>query len=229
VTGVVLVVAKAPVPGLAKTRLCPPATPRQAAAIAAAALLDTLAAVRATRSVTPVLAYAGRFAEAERAAEIRAALAGWEVIPQRGNGLGERLARAHLDTAATLPGRPVLVIATDTPQVTPRLLAAALRRLATADAVLGPATDGGWWALGLHDPRHATVLRDVPMSTPRTGELTGRALAARGLRVAGLPSLSDVDTWGTAVAVAASLPGSRFATAVGTVAASESVRFVRQP
>jgi glycosyltransferase A (GT-A) superfamily protein (DUF2064 family) len=47
VTGILLVAAKAPVAGLVKTRLCPPATPRQAAAVAAAALLDTLAAVRA--------------------------------------------------------------------------------------------------------------------------------------------------------------------------------------
>jgi uncharacterized protein len=216
-TGVVLVVAKAPVPGLAKTRLCPPATPRQAAAVAAAALLDTLAAVRATRSVTPVLAYTGRFAEAERAAEIRAALSGWHLVGQRGNGFCERLAHAHLDAAAALPGRPVLQIGMDTPQVTPLLLDTALRRLAGADAVLGPAADGGWWALGLRDPRHATVLRDVPMSTPQTGQLTRQALAGRGLRLADLPILSDVDTWDTAVAVAASLRGSRFATTVAAV------------
>jgi uncharacterized protein len=211
---VVLVVAKAPVAGLAKTRLCPPATPRRAAAIAAAALLDTLDAVAGLPSVRPVLAYTGRLADAEAACEIRAALTGWHLVAQRGDGLGERLAYAHADAAAAFPGQPVLQIGMDTPQVRPDLLGAALHRLADTDGVLGMAADGGWWALGLRDPRHATALRDVPMSTTDTGRLTRLALAARGLYPADLPVLSDVDTWDDAVAVAESVPGTRFASAV---------------
>jgi uncharacterized protein len=211
---VVLVVAKAPVAGLAKTRLCPPATPRQAATIAAAALLDTLDAVAGVPCVRPMLAYTGRFADAEAAYEIRAALAGWCLVPQRGNGFGERLACAHADAAALFPGQPVLQIGMDTPQVRPALLSTALRRLAGTDAVLGMATDGGWWALGLRDPAHATALREVPMSTPDTGRLTRMALTGQGLRVAELPVLSDVDTWDDALTVAAAVPGSHFATAL---------------
>lgn len=203
---VLLVVAKAPVPGQVKTRLCPPATPRQAAAIAAAALLDTLDAAAATPLVLPVLAYAGRFAD-----DIRAALAGWCLVPQRGDGLADRLANAHADVARLYPGHPVLQIGMDTPQVRPGLLSAALHRLAGADAVLGPAADGGWWALGLRDPRHATALRRVPMSTPDTGRLTRSALAGLGLRIADLPVLSDVDTWSDALTVAADAPDTRFA------------------
>jgi glycosyltransferase A (GT-A) superfamily protein (DUF2064 family) len=214
---VVLVVAKAPVPGLAKTRLCPPATPRQAAAIAAAALLDTLDAVRATPGVTPVLAYAGKLAGAERAGEIRAALDGWRRIRQRGATFAERLAHAHADAAALAPGRAVLQIGMDTPQVRPPALAAALDRLAGADAVLGPAADGGWWALGLRDPGHAAALRAVPMSTADTGRATRAALTARGLRVAAAPTLSDVDVWEDALAVADAVPGSRFAAAVAVL------------
>jgi rSAM/selenodomain-associated transferase 1 len=209
-----LVVAKAPVPGLAKTRLCPPATPVQAARVAAGALLDTLAAVRATRHVAPVLAYAGDLDAAERAEEIRLALAGWTVLRQRGDGFGERLAHAHHDAGARWPGRPVLQIGMDTPQVTPELLAASARRLSTADAVLGPARDGGWWALGLRDPRHAAVLRHVPMSTADTGRLTRLALTTAGLRVEELPTLSDVDTWTDALAVAATVPDGYFAAGV---------------
>ena len=74
----------------------------------------------------------------------------------------------------------------DTPQVTPELLGA-LRpaRLTDADAVLGPAVDGGWWALGLRDRAHARVLASVPMSTPDTGRLTLAAL--RRARPAGGP------------------------------------------
>ncbi|GIF75249.1 TIGR04282 family arsenosugar biosynthesis glycosyltransferase [Asanoa siamensis] len=206
---VLLVMAKAPVPGAVKTRLCPPATPPEAARVAAAALLDTLETVRAVPGVIPVLACAGTWRSD--------ALAGWTVLPQRGAGLGERLANAHRDAAQAYPGRPVLQIGMDTPQVGPDRLAAAAARLDGADAVLGRAADGGWWALGLHDARHAAVLRAVPMSTPDTGRLTLAALAGRGLRVAPLPVLRDVDEWPDALAVAAEVPGSRFERAVGLV------------
>jgi glycosyltransferase A (GT-A) superfamily protein (DUF2064 family)/SAM-dependent methyltransferase len=211
---VVLVIAKAPVAGLAKTRLCPPATPGQAAAIAAAALLDTLEAVSNVPSVRPVLAYTGPFADAEAALEIRTALTGWRLMPQRGKSFGERLANAHADTATLFPGRPVLQIGMDTPQVRPGLLGDALHRLADTDAVLGMAADGGWWALGLRDPMHAGALRDVPMSTPDTGRLTRLALSERRLRTASLPVLSDVDTWQDALVVAKAAPDTRFAAAL---------------
>lgn len=110
--------------------------------------------------------------EAEDAAELTAALVGWPVLEQRGVGLGDRLANAYAEVAAAYPGRPVLQIGMDTPQVTPARLATAVRRLRAADAVLGRARDGGWWSLGLRDPRHATVLRAVRMSTPDTGRDT---------------------------------------------------------
>ncbi|MGN9777005.1 TIGR04282 family arsenosugar biosynthesis glycosyltransferase [Micromonospora sp. H33] len=214
---VLLVVAKAPVPGAVKTRLCPPATPGQAARVAAAALRDTLDAVAATHGVTPVLALHGRFADGEDAAALRAALAGWTVLPQRGAGLGDRLAAAYADVAAAYPGRPVLQIGMDTPQVSPALLGAAARRFPGAEALLGPAADGGWWALGLREPRHAAVLRDVPMSTPETGRRTVAALVGRGLRVEPLPVVRDVDEWADALAVAAVVPDSRFARQVAAV------------
>lgn len=208
---VLLVLAKAPVPGAVKTRLCPPATFDQAARIAAAALRDTLDAVRAVPEVTPVLAVRGSVAEAEDGPGLTAALAGWAVLPQRGGDLGDRLANAYADVAAAWPGRPVLQIGMDTPQLTPALLSAAVRRLGRADAVLGPAVDGGWWALGLRDPRHAAALREVPMSTPRTGRRTRAALDRRGLRTLPLPVLRDVDEWADALAVAAAAPATRFA------------------
>ncbi|KAB1911586.1 DUF2064 domain-containing protein [Micromonospora sp. AMSO31t] len=216
---VLLVVAKAPVAGAVKTRLCPPAEPAQAARIAAAALRDTLDAVTATPGVVPVLALAGRFADAEDGPDLAAAAAGWLVLPQRGDDLADRLAHAYADVAAAYPGRPVLQIGMDTPQLTAARLAAAVRRLAATgtDAVLGPAADGGWWALGLHDPRRATALREVPMSTPDTGRLTRAALAGRGLRIGTLPVLRDVDDWTDALAVADLVPTGRFAREVAAV------------
>jgi glycosyltransferase A (GT-A) superfamily protein (DUF2064 family) len=216
---VLLVLAKAPVPGRVKTRLCPPLEPAGAAEVAAAALLDTLAAVRAVPGVTPVLAYAGRLADAVRGAELRAALTGWTLLPQRGRDLAERLAAAHADVAAALPGQPVLQLGMDTPQAGPELLTAAVGALAGRDALLGPATDGGWWALGLRDPADAAALSGVPMSTPATGRLTRAALTGRGLRVGTLPELSDVDDWPTALAVAGVAPAGRYAATVRRLAA----------
>ncbi|WP_199431229.1 TIGR04282 family arsenosugar biosynthesis glycosyltransferase [Qaidamihabitans albus] len=217
-----LVVAKAPVPGLVKTRLCPPATPLQAAELAAAALLDTLDTVLAAPGAVPVVALTGDLGAASRSDEIARTLRRCTMLAQRGDGFGARLANAHADTAAALPGLAVVQIGMDTPQVTPGRLGtvARLLRPGGADAVLGPATDGGWWVLGLRDPRHALALTGVPMSRPDTGSLTRHALEAMGLRTATAPQLSDVDTMADAELVAETAPRGRFATALRAATAA---------
>ncbi|MEU3765509.1 TIGR04282 family arsenosugar biosynthesis glycosyltransferase [Amycolatopsis keratiniphila] len=208
-----LIVAKAPVPGFAKTRLCPPATPEQAAEIAAASLLDTLDAALATPDARVVVAMTGELSEAARGTEIAAVLRKAEVIPQRGEGFDMRLVNAHAD--APRPGESVLQIGMDTPQVTPEVLAQAASR--AEDSVLGPAEDGGWWALGLKDPLHAKTLAGVPMSRDDTGRQTLRALTEAGLSPGHLPKLSDVDTMADARRVAEVAPHGRFARAVAEV------------
>lgn len=224
---ILLVVAKAPVAGLAKTRLCPPATPVQAARIAAASLLRTLRVVLDVPGVRPVVAMTGDLAAAEDSAELRRVLRAMTVIPQRGESFGDRLAHAHQDSAAIHRGLPVVQIGMDTPQVSRRLLADAAGRMsdpAGPDSVLGPATDGGWWALGLRDPLRAAALRAVPMSRPDTGTLTAAAVSRDGRGPEPLAELSDVDTMAVARDVAGRLPGTRFARAV-----DEVVDGARQP
>ena len=206
-----IVLAKTPVPGRVKTRLCPPCTPEQAARVAAAALADTLDTVTSTPAAARVLVVDGD----------HPAPAGWARAVQRGGLLGERLTHAYADTLR--PGVASLLIGMDTPQVSPVLLEEAVERLSAdgTDAVLGGAEDGGWWALGLRDPRHAKVLRHVATSTSQTGTRTLAALRSRGLRVAQLPVLRDVDTATDAHAVAARCPaGSRFALAVAQLVPS---------
>lgn len=202
-----IVLAKSPMAGHAKTRLNPPCTPDEAARLADAALRDTLSAVehaRADRRVVVLDGDPGPWLPS-----------GFELIPQRGAGLDERLAAAFEDA-----GAPSLLIGMDTPQVTPELLDGALDELGRpeVDAVLGPTPDGGWWTIGLRraEPR---VFLGLPMSTPFTCARQVRRLAELGLRWSGLPSLRDVDRFEDAVAVAEAIPGSRFASAVGAVAA----------
>ncbi|WP_082539092.1 DUF2064 domain-containing protein [Pseudonocardia sp. EC080619-01] len=215
----VLVLAKAPEPGLVKTRLCPPATPGQAAGIAAAALLDTLDATTRVPGSATVVALAGDIGRAVRADALRRRLGRTMRIGQCGDALGPRIANAHADVAARWPGLPTVQVGMDTPQLTPALLDEALTRLDRADAALGPAADGGWWAVALRDPTAATLLADVPTSRSDTGERTIAALRAGGLRGAALPELTDVDTMADALAVAEQVPGSRFAAAVGALTA----------
>ncbi len=185
-----LVVAKAPEPGRAKTRLAATVGDVVAAEIAAAALLDTLDAVAAAPAASRVVAMTGDLDAAAGAAEIRQRLQAFTVIPQRGDDFADRLANAHHDAA---DGLPVVQIGMDTPQVTPDMLTDCARRLQEAPAVLGPAADGGWWVLGLRSPAAAECLRTVPMSRPDTGLLTYRALHDMGIAVYPAPQLADFD------------------------------------
>jgi len=212
----ILVVAKAPVPGQAKTRLAPAVGAEAAADLAAAALLDTLdAAIEAAQRIgrePAVVALTGDLADAARSLAIRAALRYCRVIGQRGASFDARLAAAHV-AAAGSDGGPVLQIGMDTPQVDAGLLQRCAAQLSTADAVLGPAEDGGWWLLAVRRAAMAEALRGVVMSSPRTGALSRSALQARGCTVIGAPRLRDVDTIADAQAVAALAPHTRFAAA----------------
>jgi rSAM/selenodomain-associated transferase 1 len=208
-----LVLAKAPQPGRVKTRLCPPCTPEQAADVARAALLDTLDTVDSV----PATVVNRRSLVLDGAASTVDhrdwTLAGWSVFPQLGDSLGDRIAHAFTDTA--LDGVPSVLIGMDTPQVDGALLTLCVAGLSAADAVLGHATDGGWWLLGLREPNHASLLRSVPTSRSDTGARTQDALARAGLRVAVAPTLSDVDTPDDARRVAElCAPDARFARAV---------------
>ncbi|CAM4423847.1 DUF2064 domain-containing protein [Mycobacterium basiliense] len=188
----VLVVAKAPEPGLAKTRLAATVGDQVAAEIAAAALLDTLDAVAAAPVAARVVALTGDLDNAPHAAEIRRRLETFTVIGQRGADFADRLANAHHDAA---DGYPVLQVGMDTPQVSAGLLADCAQRLLETPAVLGLADDGGWWVLGVHTPAAAQCLRTVPMSRPNTGELTLKALRDRGIDVATVQRLADFDVF----------------------------------
>lgn len=194
-----VVMAKAPAPGRAKTRLCPPLAPAEAAAVAEAALADTLQAVAWTPAARRIVALDG--------APGSWLPPGFEVMEQRGASLAERLSNVVTDV-----GQPLLLLGMDTPQLTRALLRAALARLAEpqTDAVLGPSADGGYWTIGLATP-DARVFDGVPMSSPATAVAQRARLRELGLRTVELQSLRDVDTFEDAIAVAGLAPWTRFA------------------
>lgn len=199
-TGTLLVIAKEPRPGRVKTRLQSRFSPREASDLAAAALQDTLAAVWGAQVRHRVLVLEG--------SEGPWLPTGFVVIPQRGDGLDERLASAFEDCASLLDDSgPMLLVGMDTPQLTPALLDV---DWAGADALLGPTEDGGYWCIGLRRPC-AEALVGVPMSTDRTGAEQLDRLRGLGLRVGVLPRLVDVDTPQDAEEVAAAAPATSFA------------------
>lgn len=201
----VLVVAKEPVAGRVKTRLCPPCTPEQAASLAEAALADTLEA-----------------AVSSGADEVAVALDGqpgpWlpsgvRTFAQVNGPFHQRLTAAWAETSG-----PGIQIGMDTPQVTGRLLDAALDALGKPelDAVLGPADDGGWWIIGLPQADNR-VFVDIPMSSEDTGRCQRRRLDQLGYRIGDLPALTDVDHFTDARKVASIAPSTRFASLVRAV------------
>lgn len=210
----IVILAKEPLPGRAKTRLSPTLTPGQAAQVAAAALEDTLNAVRAVD-------VAGRTLALEGSATLLPT-AGFTVIPQVAGDLGARIAGAFRHAHERQP-LPMLLIGMDTPQVTTDLLTGAVELLLAdgTDAVLGLAEDGGWWALGLRQPDDS-LFHGVPMSTSATGRRQADRLSGAGLRARALPVLRDIDHVDDLLAVAALRPDGRLATVVDRLLAAAS-------
>jgi rSAM/selenodomain-associated transferase 1 len=183
-----IVLAKEPVAGRVKTRLCPPCSPEQAAEFATAALVDTFSATSECRADRLVAVFEGDPAEVVPAS--------YEVIPQRTGTLDTRLADAFDDVFAIGDGAdadPTLLIAMDTPQVTADQLDHAFNGLDRHDAVIGMTNDGGFWIIGLNSPNRA-VFEGVPMSTEGTGAAQLARLESLGLTVSVLPTLRDLDT-----------------------------------
>jgi glycosyltransferase A (GT-A) superfamily protein (DUF2064 family) len=209
----VLVMAKAPVPGEAKTRLGARVGHEAAAGLAAACILDTLAvcAEAFPDAALRHVAMAGDLDRAVRKAELREQLNMWTLHEQRGDGFAQRLSNAHLDVARAARA-PVVQIGMDTPHVSAAQLVAVADLVGRGnDAVLGAAEDGGWWVLAVTDPRLALGLAGVEMSTGRTYADTLAVLEAAGATVAGTDVLRDVDTADDADLAAAAAPHTRFA------------------
>ncbi len=220
----VLVMAKAPRPGHAKTRLAPMLGHGRCASLQAA--LITLAAAAAT-AVAPGATFVA-FDPPNAREELAGLLpAGVALVPQRGSHLGERLAGAVADVSAAHRG-PVVVVGTDIPLLEPRHLRDAFMALAGgADVVFGPAFDGGYYLAGMARP--VPSLFDITphlWGGPNVLAATMARVVADRLRCHLLEALRDLDTPEDAVTLAAepSLPSELRPLLGGPVAVSPGDR-----
>ncbi|WAX77471.1 TIGR04282 family arsenosugar biosynthesis glycosyltransferase [Streptomyces sp. KMM 9044] len=196
-TPAVLIMAKAPRPGLVKTRLHPLLSPPRCADLQAELIRHTaeLATSHTPRTYLALSPHEGEDA-------IRTTVsAGVRLLLQRGTDLGERLAAAVADAFADGAG-PLLVVGTDAPTLTGGHLTAAFTALQNHDVALGPALDGGYYLIGLRAPHTSLFALDPEVwSTDRVLTAT-RALARDGgLSTGTLRPLRDLDTPADAAAL----------------------------
>ena len=183
-----LVIAKRPTPGQTKTRLTPPLTAEQAAALYECFLVDTLDLVRRVPKMDPLIAYLP--------SEARAYFAGlapdFGLVLQGGAGLGERLDNA-LTGCLNRGYERVVIMNSDGPTLPAAYLERAFEALCDgADVILGPSADGGYYLIGVRQPV-PRLLRGVRMSTPTVLADTLALAAVDGLRAELLPAWYDVD------------------------------------
>jgi uncharacterized protein len=187
------VMAKAPKAGQVKTRLSPPLDSHQAAALNIAFLRDTLAClkeVEATASAKVVISYTPVGAEANFAGIVPSDVA---LIPQRGEGFGERLQYTAEDLFAA-GFSAVCLIDSDSPTVPRDAYVKAVQRLLADEncAVLGPSDDGGYYLLGVN-ASHPRLFEDITWSTAVVAEQTKKRARESDLPLYLLPVWFDVD------------------------------------
>ena len=185
-----IVMAKRPWPGETKTRLSPPLTPTDASALYRCLLLDTLDLMNRLQSIRGVVAYSPAHAKQYFRTIVPD---GFELIPQQGLNLGERLdnvLRRCLERGYV----QAVVMNSDGPTLPADYLLRAFRCLddGDVDVVLGPSDDGGYYLIGLKQP--CSALFDIVMSTSTVFQETMERARRQGLRVTCLPPWYDVDT-----------------------------------
>jgi len=185
----VILMAKAPLPGLVKTRLCPPLTRANAAALYACLLKDTAAELSRLARTRRYLFFSPPGSEG---LFHRDPFSGFVRVPQTGKDLGQRMAAAFETTFARGCTRVALVGA-DCPTLSAPLVRAAFRELASsAGTVFGPCNDGGFYliALSSHTP---SLFRGVTWGTDTVLSEVSRRCRAAGVPYSLLPAGFDID------------------------------------
>ena len=187
-----VVVAKAPVPGKVKTRFGPQLTPDEAAGLYECFLQDRLREIRKLSGIHLAIAYTPISAIKKFTA---LASSGIHLFEQRGKHLGERLNNIFLDK---LNGdyQAVSIIDSDSPDLPGHLIETSFQRLISrrADVVFGPCHDGGYYLVGMRRP-HPELFKDIPWSTDRVLDATLEKSHQLELKTDLLPKWHDLDTF----------------------------------
>jgi rSAM/selenodomain-associated transferase 1 len=182
----VVLFAKAPRPGLVKTRIAADLDAEAAAAIYRVLVQRTLSTLRDFPGEL-------RFTPPDARAEFQPWLPqGWTLVDQGGGDLGARLQRA-VEQALQNGSQAVLLLGADCPALEVSDLTDALRALENHDVVLGPAIDGGYWLLGVRGS-HPCLFEEMPWGTPSILRLSLERAHEAGLRTRLLRELRDIDT-----------------------------------
>lgn len=202
-----VVMARAPIPGTCKTRLCPPLSPEDAAALYRCFLVDIARELEAWATPAELwLAWAGEDGDEAR---LRALFGRrWTLVQQRGASLTDRMERVF-DQLFDAGFERVVMRNSDSPHLPTRLLDEAFAGLGAAAVVLGPDHGGGYYLVGLD--RRPDGLFPRVMSTSSVYEQTAAAAEARGLTVFPLSPCLDVDQPDDLVQLRAELRAPRFA------------------
>lgn len=187
-TCLLIVFAKAPVPGLAKTRLARSIGMDAAASLAGRMLTHTLASAVAS-NIGPIELCCAPDVTHEQF-QLAAASGAVDLSAQGDGDLGERMARAFARGLAQY--RLVVLIGTDAPMLDASVLRSAARALTTHDTVVAPAHDGGYVLIGLSRLAPA-LFQGVEWSTSRVMAQTRMRMASIGVSCHELPTLHDID------------------------------------
>lgn len=185
---VLIVVAKEPVPGTTKTRLCPPFTPEEAAELYRCLLLDTLELMAQVDSADRAIAFTPAVS---RAYFEELAPDGFQLLLQQGADLGERLSHA-LGYHFNLGYQRAVIMNSDGPTLPVNCLEEAFSALSSADITLGPGHDGGYYLIGMKR-LYPELFQGITWSTNRVFAETLEVAHHLGLVAHQLPAWYDVD------------------------------------
>ncbi len=190
-----VIFAKAPIPGQVKTRLSPALTEDEAATLHGSFVLDTLERTKAAigKFKIPVARFLACAPSSTHVFfRIMEARHGVTLLDQQGDELGARMHHTF-DHLFSQGYQRVILVGTDAPSLPLTHYRDAMEALSRHDLVIGPASDGGYYLIGMTRPQ-ASLFESIPWSTDRVMPLTQEKALAAGLKTALLPTWSDVDT-----------------------------------
>ena len=187
-----VVVAKAPIPGEVKTRLIPHFTPEEAADLYRCFLQDRIKEISKLKGIDLAVAFTPADAGDTFA---RITSNGFKLFAQKGDDLGQRLNHVFLEKLVR-GYDAVSIVDSDTPDLPRSIVEQSFQTLMSdgVDAVFGPCDDGGYYLVGMRRP-HPELFQDIPWSTPAVLTITLARAARLGIRTKLLPGWNDLDTF----------------------------------